>query len=154
VFGLRRLAAVFTTARAPMGQFLDLACKSGLVGSDALRDAYTDFCSSTCVSGSHEGGVDAFCQYLVARKILTLWQCEKLKEGRYKGFFIDDCAQYRILSHVRTEESFAVYMVDDTRTGHRVHLHILPAARPGPPPTDEYRTTGDVIYRIEEIGSP
>ena len=31
-----------------------------------------------------------FCRFLIDKNVVTAWQCDKLKAGKYKGFYLDD----------------------------------------------------------------
>ena len=69
------------------GEFVGRAVASGLVTLRNLRSIFSTFVADT--RGSPHTGleVDAFCDFLVSRKLLTSWQCDKLQQGRYNGFF-------------------------------------------------------------------
>ena len=129
MLGLRRLTAFFNRATTPVGRFVGLAHASGLVAKEELQRACNDFESVAGPSGTDPGSVEAFCEFLVAREIFTPWQCEKLKEGRYKGFFVACHTRYRILSWVRTEEEYTVYLVEDTQTKAHLHMRVTPPSR-------------------------
>src|SRR4051812_4863433 len=69
----------------------------------------------------------AFASFLVSRDILTPWQCEKLCNGQWRGFFLD---HYRIDARIARDANYAYYVASDTRTQQRVILTVFP----GPPP--------------------
>ncbi len=66
----------------------------------------------------------AIAQSFVARKILTDWQCEKLLQGRHKGFIL---GRYRLLSLLGTGEMSAVYLAEHIMMERRCAIKVLPA---------------------------
>ncbi len=66
----------------------------------------------------------AIAQSLVARKVLTDWQCEKLLQGRHKGFIL---GRYRLLSLLGTGEMSAVYLAEHIMMERRCAIKVLPA---------------------------
>ncbi len=66
----------------------------------------------------------AIAQALVARKVLTDWQSEKLLQGRHKGFIL---GRYRLLSLLGTGEMSAVYLAEHIMMERRCAIKVLPA---------------------------
>lgn len=66
----------------------------------------------------------AIAQALVARKVLTEWQAEKLLQGRHKGFVL---GRYRLLSLLGTGEMSAVYLAEHVMMERRCAIKVLPA---------------------------
>jgi hypothetical protein len=115
--------------------FNKLLLASGLVSEEKLATLINDFL------GPHPDNppfytVDDFSQFLVANKVITEWQADKLKEGRYKGFFID---HYILADHIRNDEVedkkwYATYLVFDTQNNRYVQLRWLRSiGEPHPP---------------------
>ena len=69
-----------------MDHFLTLVARSGLVAVDPLRELVAKFRQDEFTLG---GTVAELGSFLTSRDILTHWQCQKLLEGKYKGFFLD-----------------------------------------------------------------
>ena len=70
----------------------------------------------------HENGIaelNDFRNHLVENNVLTRWQCERLLEGRYKGFFMD---AFKLLRHIGHEGSCSTYAAENVQTKHRVVL--------------------------------
>ena len=59
---------------------------------------------------------------LVAEKVLTRYQAERLLGGRYRGFFID---HYRLLAVLGAGGMGLLYVAEDGETGRRVALKVL-----------------------------
>ncbi len=75
-------------------------------------------------SGVNLSDSAAIAQSLVARKVLTEWQCEKLLQGRHKGFIL---GRYRLLSLLGTGEMSAVYLAEHIMMERRCAIKVLPA---------------------------
>lgn len=100
--------------------FLAGVKQSGLI--DAVRfDALLNDLQRSGVDLSDSA---AIAQSLVARKVLTDWQCEKLLQGRHKGFIL---GRYRLLSLLGTGEMSAVYLAEHIMMERRCAIKVLPA---------------------------
>lgn len=106
-----------------LDRFLDLARKSCLASRNALIDAYAEFRDHTGITSGDGEAVNTLCQRLVQRGILTEWQCRMLRDGRWKGFFLD---KFKLLRLLRDEEDVRVYLAEDTRSENLVEVAVLP----------------------------
>jgi eukaryotic-like serine/threonine-protein kinase len=77
--------------------------------------------------------VEMFCDFLIASDRLTAWQCDKLRLGRWKGFYVDD---YVILGHLGKDHVSSYCKARNTTDGALVRLAVTPSSRP---PFFEYR---------------
>jgi serine/threonine protein kinase len=100
--------------------FLAGVKQSGLV--DANR--FDPLLDSLQQSGVNLNDSRAIAQALVDRKVLTEWQCEKLLQGRHKGFVL---GRYRLLSLLGTGEMSAVYLAEHVMMERRCAIKVLPA---------------------------
>ena len=66
-------------------RFLELAGRSSLVSPSQLVDA----CQGFAVTLDDPQALDDLCRHLMAKGLLTEWQCGKLRAGKWKGFFLD-----------------------------------------------------------------
>jgi hypothetical protein len=64
---------------------------------------------------------ESFSGYLVEQRLLTSWQCKKLLNGQYKGFYLDN---YLILDHPDAAESR--YTAKDCQSSSCVTLLLKP----------------------------
>jgi hypothetical protein len=67
--------------------------------------------------------VNQFCRFLIDASVVTEWQCEKLKAGKWKGFYLDE---YVLLEQVGKDRTTSSYRARDVRDGTRVCLVITP----------------------------
>lgn len=75
-----------------LGTFLDFVRKSGLVDTDLLEDAVREVQRTEI-----EPSADELAELLHSRKLLTQWQIEHLKQGKYKGFLVGSHKILRVL---------------------------------------------------------
>jgi hypothetical protein len=78
--------------------------------------------------------VTQFCDFIVSKNIVTAWQCDKLKAGRCRGFYLDD---YLLLEVVDQDNTSRSYRARDLRDGTTVRLVVFTKERQSP--HSEYR---------------
>jgi len=77
-----------------------------------------------------------FCSFLIARGVLTYWQCHKLRNAQYKGFVTDD---YLIIDYVTCSSEGNVFLARHREKQNVVCLAFGPGeyayfeVRPAPP---------------------
>ena len=103
--------------------FLDLVRRSGLVEKDRL-DALLKSIEQT--DGRPISEADSVAEKLIDADLLTRWQCEKLIEGRHKGFFL---GKYKLLDHLGTGGMSSVYLAEHVLMQRRVAIKVLPKNR-------------------------
>lgn len=113
-------------------KFAELVVASGLVSQQDLTAAIADFSS---------GSVIELAAHLVGRNLLTPWQAEKLLQGKYKGYFLDD---YKLVDFVDTTSVSLRYRAEYIPTGKFVILNI--GAKKLFPTPD-----GKPLYVVEEL---
>lgn len=104
--------------------FLDLVRRSGLVDADRLKAALADIRREELREASDE--TDFLAGQLVESGLLTRWQCDKLLEGRHKGFFL---GRYKLLDHLGTGGMSSVYLAEHVLMQRRVAIKVLPKSR-------------------------
>ncbi len=114
-----RPSVEFTSASSHIDKFLALTLASGLASFATLQTACADFDTTR----TDERAVIDLTKHLAAKKVLTDWQIEKLRIGKYKGFYLED---YCMLMQIGKDESTATYLAYDCRTGERVALVVTP----------------------------
>ena len=98
-------------------QFLALVLASGLVDQADLREACSDFQADRRKASA----LDALCRHLLSKETLTQWQCEKLRKGKWKGFFLHD---YCLMGHLSVADKTSTYLARETGTGKLVAITI------------------------------
>lgn len=132
--------------KSPLGRFMRLALDSRLLSHNALREMVQTLEREHPYVGTDAVGVATLCKQLEQHELLTPWQCEKLRSGRWKGSYL---AEFAILNHVRYDEACHIYLAKNVRTEQMVHLHITPQSAPDPP--GSFRTFESIRYRVKEI---
>jgi serine/threonine-protein kinase len=111
-------------ATISVDKFVDVVRKSGLVEEDRLGAVLAEVSQA----GGTGGGPDSqrLAQALVDRKLLTVWQCERLIEGRYKGFIL---GKYKLLGLLGTGGMSSVYLAEHMLMQRRVAIKVLPRGK-------------------------
>lgn len=113
---------------------------SGLVSESLLDKILADFRSQA--SDSRYGvTLTAFTTHLVSKGVITCWQYSKLRNGQYRGFFMDE---YKLVDYLGDDDRCNRYLVEDTRTAKCAVLCVVP---PSIAPMD----AGKCPYWIEEF---
>jgi hypothetical protein len=111
-----------TFSFAPIGneidRFLGLLLASGIAHFSELWDVCSDF-------DFHRNDSNALadlCTHLIAKQVVTAWQCDKLKSGKWKGFYLDG---YKLLGPTNSEEPAGPkFLAVDVTTGQQVTLVV------------------------------
>ncbi len=118
--------------------FCEVLLASKLVPSDDLAALLGEYCRTVPSAASRsERGLSEF---LISRSVITPWQADKLRQRRYKRFFVD---QYLLLDHVSAGVEYSTFAALDTTTKSRVLLDIWPPV----PPRDRY---SGLRYRVRQ----
>jgi eukaryotic-like serine/threonine-protein kinase len=100
--------------------FSTLILKSRLLNRESLSAACMDFLAE-CKRLNREATIDLLSEFLVSTDRLTKWQNEKLRQGRYKGFFIDG---YKLLDALNEEGIHSNLLAEHLETKRNVILRI------------------------------
>lgn len=106
-----------------INRFCQVLLASGLVSDIVLSDVRAAFHSKATRDSMHGATLTAFAADLVARGIITSWQCGKLRRGQYKGFFFEG---YKLLGHLGDDDRCNRYLAEDCRTAKCVVLCVIP----------------------------
>jgi eukaryotic-like serine/threonine-protein kinase len=90
--------------------FLKHVAMSGLVSDVELHDAVADFRAAA----KSANALEDLCERLISKGLLTSWQCDKLRMGKWKGFFLDG---YCLISHLSKDETTSTYLCKEVATG-------------------------------------
>ncbi len=104
-------------------QLADLVRRSRLVEENQFEQALAEFHQQNAAATD-----DAMrlAEFLIQRKLITRWHCEKLFDRKYKGFFL---GKYKLLDRLGAGGMSAVYLAQHTMM-HRLHaIKVLPRDR-------------------------
>ena len=110
------------TRNASLERFICFLRLSQLCTEQQLGDLVSKF-ESERRNIANGDAVAQFCSFLVDTNAVTAWQCEKLKMGKWKGFYLDD---YVLLEQVGKDRTTVSYSARDIRDGLSVCLVITP----------------------------
>jgi len=111
-------------AKVDADKFVECLRNSGLVDDDRLELALADIKAS---DPELYADPDRLGSRLVADKLITQWQCEKLLDGRSKGFFLKN--KYKLLTHLGSGGMSHVFLGENILMQRRVAIKVLPQAR-------------------------
>jgi hypothetical protein len=117
-------------------QLVEVIRLSELIDEYQLQRALQDFDNKGL-----ESTADQLARFLIDCGLLTRWQADKLREKKYKGFFI---GPYVIIYRRETSTEFTRYLVRHSATGR--HLVMRVAAE-----KSSYYSTGELKYEIEDL---
>jgi len=100
-----------------MDKFVSTLLKSGLLDDISLRDARR----AVDVQTAGDANLEQLCSHLASNELLTQWQCDKLRLGRCRGFFIDN---FKLMQPVGEVDCCTTYMAEDANSGMRIGLRI------------------------------
>ena len=103
--------------------FLDFLRRSCLVERDQLERLLTQWKQQ---APDKLADTDLLCDALIETGLVTRWQCERLRDGRYKGFFLK---KYKLLDHVGTGGMSTVYLAEHVLMRRQVAIKVLPKPR-------------------------
>jgi eukaryotic-like serine/threonine-protein kinase len=104
--------------------FLDLVQRSGLVEKDPLQAIIAQLKKEG--GGRPPSDVDEVAKRFVAENLITQWQCDRLLEGRHRGFFL---GKYKLLGQVGAGGMSTVYLGEHVLMRRRVAIKVLPKNR-------------------------
>ena len=119
-----------------INEFNRTMIESGLISDGSVL---ADFLASIDESDKIENSITGFTKFLIAHEVLTCWQCAKLRNGQYKGFFMDS---FRILDHLGHDEKCNRYLARDENTQKYVTISVQH-------PAEKTKRTSDIKYSIE-----
>lgn len=105
--------------------FLELVRRSRLVERDRLGQILAE-CKEN--SSGRLPSAEQMTDILVEYGLLSRWHCDKILEGKYKGFFL---GKYKLLEHIGTGGMSSVYLAEHVLMQRRVAIKVLPKKRVG-----------------------
>jgi serine/threonine protein kinase len=111
-------------SKLPLDRFLTLVQRSGLVDPDQLAKVLEQWRSQAPPGRWDDAGTCG--EHLVEAGLLTAWQCQKLLEGRHRGFLLGN---YKLLDHLGSGGMSNVYLAEHVLMQRRVAIKVLPQNR-------------------------
>jgi serine/threonine-protein kinase len=107
-------------------KLIELVEKSQLAEPDTLRKALE------AIRAEHAGKLPTdpveLAKALQSQKIVTRWHCEKLLQGKYKGFFL---GKHKLLGHIGSGGMSSVYLAEHMKMHDLRAIKVLPQSRLG-----------------------
>lgn len=107
-------------------KLIELVEKSQLVTPEALQQALSK------IRAEHDGVLPsdpvALAKALQKQKVVTRWHCEKLLQGKYKGFFLGN---HKLLGHIGSGGMSSVYLAEHMKMHDLRAIKVLPQSKLG-----------------------
>jgi serine/threonine protein kinase len=104
--------------------FLDYVERSELVDGATLQSALDEFKAAN--GGELPADADVIANKLIEKKLLTVWQVERLMEKKYRAFFL---GKYRILQLIGSGGMSTVYLAEHKLMHRQRAIKVLPRKR-------------------------
>lgn len=107
--------------------FLKLVNRSGIVVEDRLKLALNELAAKRSEDGNREKvSAEMLATHLVDSGLITDWHVGKLRNGKYKGFFL---GKFKLLGHLGTGGMSSVYLAEHKISGKKRAIKVLPKKR-------------------------
>lgn len=113
-------------AKVDAEKLIDLVQKSQLAEPEVLEQALEGIRSEG--GGSLPTDPVELAKALQRKKIVTRWHCEKLLQGKYKGFFL---GKHKLLGHIGSGGMSSVYLAQHMKMGDLRAIKVLPQSKLG-----------------------
>ena len=105
--------------------FLNLLNRSGIVVEERLKRALKELAAKQSKTGE-KVSAELLASHLVDSGLITDWHVEKLRNGKYKGFFL---GKFKLLGHLGTGGMSSVYLAEHKISGKKRAIKVLPKKR-------------------------
>ena len=107
--------------------FLGLLERSGIVAEERLKSALSELAAIQSKLGDDKKvSADTLTSFLVEAGLITDWHVEKIKKGKYKGFFL---GKFKLLGHLGTGGMSSVYLAEHRISEKKRAIKVLPKKR-------------------------
>ena len=113
-------------ASVDANKLIGLVKKSQLAKPEVLESALDAIRAES--GGTLPDDPVALAKALQKHKIVTRWHCEKLLQGKYKGFFL---GKHKLLGHIGSGGMSSVYLAEHTKMGDLRAIKVLPQSKLG-----------------------
>ena len=107
-------------------KLIELVERSQIADADGLARALAE------IRSSHGGQLPEkpaqLAKELQRHKVVTSWQCDKLLQGKYKGFFL---GKHKLLGHIGSGGMSSVYLAEHTKMQDHRAIKVLPQSKLG-----------------------
>lgn len=111
-------------AKSTVRSFIEMLQRSKLVDEAPLKRTLLE-CRER-LGETFPNDVDAVAEYLVQEGLISRWHCEKLLNGKYKGFQL---GKYKLLDLLGTGGMSSVYLAEHMVMRRKVAIKVLPKRR-------------------------
>jgi len=104
--------------------FTRLMVQSQLVEENRVKELVEGYRHEYLPTSKLPDGITGFCNFVVEAGDLTTWQCQKLRSGKWKGFF--DLKGFVILDGLETDEHSSYVLARSLKDGAIVRIQAMP----------------------------
>jgi hypothetical protein len=95
--------------------------RSSLIEEPLLSQLLDEFGKSA--AHPFADSITSLTMMFVSRGLLTNWQVAKLREGKYKGFFLDDLL---LLDYLKSSKEYSTYLARDRKRNVLCKVNVFP----------------------------
>ncbi len=107
--------------------FLSLLERSGIVVEQRLKSALKELAVKQSENSlGQKVSVDTLANHLVDSGLITDWHVDKLRKGKYKGFYL---GKFKLLGHLGTGGMSSVYLAEHKISEKKRAIKVLPRKR-------------------------
>jgi len=106
--------------------FTRLLVKSGLVTEARIQELLEQYRHVFLPTSKFPDTITPFCTFIVEIGDLTVWQCQKLRNGQWKGFF--DIKGFEMIDGIGWDGQFGFYLARDLQDGSFVRIVVDPSS--------------------------
>ena len=111
---------------ATVEEFADLLIKSRLVSQSQCETLTASYRKEYVTSAITGDSITSWSAYLVKNGALTCWQCSKIRQRQYKGFFLD---KFKIMDYHGHSDDQGIYLAQNMDSKQIVRLSIEDAIK-------------------------